>query len=390
MYKSRLQEFCHRRKWSLPEYSSIYVDGPPHNPSFKGSVFVNGLTFTSSDIFHSSKEAHNQAAMKALLNFSYPSSSSSMPTNEYGSKEKVGAAKPQKCPVPSQFPDILSDTDRLNKLQHQNYASKNNLDSPVFTIEAEGPPRDIRYNATVVVDGKSFKSPTSFDTRKEAEQAALQIVDMFQARSALNETCASKSLLQELTQRRYCSIPTYKSTRTGPPHMPTFFSTVEVEGVEFHGKASSSKKEAEYDAAKIAYKALKDGGLHMYAAFSSSIKKNQAEQSTDESDIVRSKQKLILEDELLDKEILPTDIKVNNGMHSEFFPVPANKKMKMSNRGSSSSSPKKYPFSRIDDTSPGQSSGSTSAESGPSPLTKSQRIKKPPSWLEDYMKSYEE
>lgn len=31
-----------------------------------------------------------------------------MPTNEYGSKEKVGAAKPQKCPVPSQFPDILS------------------------------------------------------------------------------------------------------------------------------------------------------------------------------------------------------------------------------------------------------------------------------------------
>jgi len=74
-----------------------------------------------------------------------------------------------------------------------------------------------------------------------------------------NETSSSKSLLQELTQRRYCSIPTYKSTRTGPPHMPTFFSTVEVEGVEFHGKASSSKKEAEYDAAKIAYKALKDG-----------------------------------------------------------------------------------------------------------------------------------
>jgi len=41
------------------------------------------------------------------------------------------------------------------------------------------------------------------------------------------------------------------------------------------------------------------GGLHMYAAFSSSIKKNQAEQSTHESDIVRSKQKLILEGMLI-------------------------------------------------------------------------------------------
>jgi len=31
-----------------------------------------------------------------------------MPTNEYGSKEKVKAAKPQKCPVPSEFPHIRS------------------------------------------------------------------------------------------------------------------------------------------------------------------------------------------------------------------------------------------------------------------------------------------
>jgi len=70
----RLQELCHQRKWSLPKYSAVNVDGPPHNPSFKGSVFVNGLTFTS-DAFHSSKEANNQAALKALLNFSSPSSS---------------------------------------------------------------------------------------------------------------------------------------------------------------------------------------------------------------------------------------------------------------------------------------------------------------------------
>jgi len=31
-----------------------------------------------------------------------------MPTNEYGSKEKVKATKHQKCPVPSEFPHIIS------------------------------------------------------------------------------------------------------------------------------------------------------------------------------------------------------------------------------------------------------------------------------------------
>jgi len=43
--------------------------------------------------------------------------------------------------------------------------------------------------------------------------------------------------------------------------MGTFFSTVEVEGVEFHGMAFRSKKEAEHDAAKIAYKVIKDGKI---------------------------------------------------------------------------------------------------------------------------------
>jgi len=46
--------------------------------------------------------------------------------------------------------------------------------------------------------------------------------------------------------------------QAGSPHMPTFFSTVEVEGVEFHGKGGRSKKQAEEDAAKIAYIALKE------------------------------------------------------------------------------------------------------------------------------------
>jgi dsRNA-specific ribonuclease len=72
------------------------------------------------------------------------------------------------------------------------------------------------------------------------------------------ESFPSKSLLLELTEREGFSNPIYKTTQIGSPHMPTFFSTVEVEGLEFHGKASRCKKQAELDAAKIAYIALKE------------------------------------------------------------------------------------------------------------------------------------
>ncbi|PNX94578.1 double-stranded RNA-binding motif protein, partial [Trifolium pratense] len=101
-------------------------------------------------------------------------------------------------------------------------------------------------------------------------------------------------------------------------------------------------------------------------------------------DFFKSKQKLNSEDEdeSLDEEILFANIKVNNGKHNESFRLPPNKKMKMSNMSSSSSSPKSYQFSDADDTSPDQASGSTSIESRPIALTKAKRTKK--RWLADF------
>ncbi|XP_045816874.1 double-stranded RNA-binding protein 1-like [Trifolium pratense] len=306
MYKTQLQQLCQRQRWSLPEYSHMN-EGLQHKPSYKASVVVNGVTFTSSDTFNSSKEAQNQAAMKAFYNFSSPPP---------------------------------SDTDRLSKNHLNNYARKNNLDPPVYKTIAEGLPHDIHYKATVFIDGKSFESPTFFNTIRDAEQAAAKIalkelpisVDVFQK----DESCPSKSLLLELTQREGFCKPTYKTTESGSSHL--FFSTVEVEGLEFHGKASRSKKLAENDAAKISYIALKECGLDMYASFCSSFEENQELQSTDKSDIVKPKQNLSFEDELLDKEILPTDVKINNGIHNESFPLRPKKKFKPRNMSSSSSS----------------------------------------------------
>ncbi|KAF4350722.1 hypothetical protein G4B88_000860 [Cannabis sativa] len=37
MYKSKLQELCHKNQWGLPKYTSMRY-GPDHNPLFGASV----------------------------------------------------------------------------------------------------------------------------------------------------------------------------------------------------------------------------------------------------------------------------------------------------------------------------------------------------------------
>lgn len=77
----------------------------------------------------------------------------------------------------------------MSKKHLQNYARKNNLDPPVFTIKTER----LHYKATVVIDEKSFESPTFFNSIKEAEQAAAKI--------ALRELPISVDLFQKVSVR---------------------------------------------------------------------------------------------------------------------------------------------------------------------------------------------
>ena len=67
-----------------------------------------------------------------------------------------------------------------------------------------------------------------------------------------------KNLLQELAQQEGFSIPIYDTTKSGELHMPKFYSNVEVEGEIFRGKEGKSKKQAELNAAKVAYSILKE------------------------------------------------------------------------------------------------------------------------------------
>ncbi|CAL0333647.1 unnamed protein product [Lupinus luteus] len=189
MYKTKLQELCHDRNLGLPKYYTM-KDGPDHMPTFKATVYVNSVTFTSLATFTSSKQAQNQAAMLAFNALSSPP----------------------------------HDTGRPCKSQLQNYAQRSNPD------------------------------PSIFSSKTEAEEAAAEVPLM----SLSGNSTPFKNKLQELTQRKCFGKPTYKTTQSGSPTMPTFLSTVEVEGKEFRGKTAKSKKEARQNAAKVAYLALKE------------------------------------------------------------------------------------------------------------------------------------
>ncbi|KAK7333561.1 hypothetical protein VNO80_30336 [Phaseolus coccineus] len=146
--------------------------------------------------------------------------------------------------------------DCIHKVQLQNNARMNNLDPPVFEL----PPAN-DFKATELVNGCSIECLSFSNTIKETE-GTFDLMSLssniFDKASILGNSDSFKTSLMELTEREGFHKPTYKTMQAGSLYMPTFFSTLEVEGVEFHGKGCRSKKEAEEDAAKIAYIALKE------------------------------------------------------------------------------------------------------------------------------------
>ena len=111
MYKTKLQELCHQNRWGLPRYSSM-KDGPDHTPLFKASVLLNALSFHSSVSCKSSKDAQNQAAMRAFLHFTSPPpppSKCSLPLGDSltSAEPKLAAGGPE-IRETSQSPEIHS------------------------------------------------------------------------------------------------------------------------------------------------------------------------------------------------------------------------------------------------------------------------------------------
>ncbi|KAM3264962.1 double-stranded RNA-binding protein 1 isoform X1 [Capsicum annuum] len=283
MYKTKLQELCHQFAWNLPEYATE-KDGPDHNPRFTATVIVNGVSFESpKDQCRSSKEAQNHAAHIAYDHFNAPQSSAHklpspavLPSSGASTSKSKVDDRPPNIDIFHQRQNSIEQVPRVygtplagvdantskgmlhlykNRLQH--YAQKQNLTLPVYSSVLDGPPHTRRFRSKVTVDGETYETQEFFSTLKEAEHAAAKVAFESLALNDIQEDEGLyKTLLQELAQKEGFLFPVYDTARTGPPHAPIFRSMVEVGGGTFQGQEAKTKKQAEMNAAKVAYNAL--------------------------------------------------------------------------------------------------------------------------------------
>ncbi|KAK8288494.1 hypothetical protein V6Z12_D07G129300 [Gossypium hirsutum] len=156
---------------------------------------------------------------------------------------------------------------RMYKSKLQELCQQRRWALPRYTSMKDGPDHNPFFKASVFVNSKLFNSSVPCKSCKEAQSDAAKSAFLYFGSSSYSLAAAAgnpnpveevdlgfyKNLLQELTQREEWSLPEYKTEKCGVPHRPIFFSSVEVGGDIFYGKGGKFKKEAEINAAKVAY-----------------------------------------------------------------------------------------------------------------------------------------
>jgi ribonuclease-3 len=88
------------------------------------------------------------------------------------------------------------------------------------------------------------------------------LFDPLMAAAALDGAAQDwKTALQELTAARGLGVPDYAISESGPDHAKAFVATALVGGTAHGEGRGTSKKEAEQQAAEVAYRALAQTGL---------------------------------------------------------------------------------------------------------------------------------
>ncbi|XP_030514448.2 double-stranded RNA-binding protein 1-like [Rhodamnia argentea] len=252
MYKSKLQELCCRRSWSLPEYNAV-KEGPNHLPCFIGTVFVNGHFFRTPDPYTTSKGARNEATGLA---FGYLSA---LPPPACSAS--FNAIPPGVAPPPPSGEGMQS----VFTNQLQKFAQQRSLALPTYDFEHEGSPHAPfhRFKCKVSIDGRTYETVESYNTYKEAQHAAAGIALMWLSYDTFQEVeCAVyKNLFVDCTKKQGYCLSIYGTFMRDKSHKQAFVSTVEIEGETFIGQEATTKKMAECSAAKVAYTTLKERTL---------------------------------------------------------------------------------------------------------------------------------
>ncbi|KAL6335927.1 hypothetical protein AAG906_003552 [Vitis piasezkii] len=309
MNKTRLQELCHRKRWNPPEYSTR-KDGPPHNPTFTATVTVGGFSFSTDHPARSSKEAQSNAAGLAIQYLTDPkppplADSSSAITDVKNIPATKGTSQPE-IQATSQSHQaheaflVTRDDKKLDSSSASNIvnnvpATKGTLQVqiqetcqtpegnetslvcnictrpncklmlkkksplPMYSFESIGPLITVASSLRLQLRDKPMRVQI-FPTLKDAEHAAAKLALMSLSPAGFQEDDYGvyKNLLQEMARKEGYQLPVYSTERSGVSHMPTFLSTVEIEGETFVGQKAKTKKLAEMNAAKAAYTRLKE------------------------------------------------------------------------------------------------------------------------------------
>ncbi|XP_054803383.1 double-stranded RNA-binding protein 2-like isoform X2 [Prosopis cineraria] len=159
----------------------------------------------------------------------------------------------------------------MYKNQLQELAQRSCFNLPAYSCIREGPDHAPRFKATVNFNGETFESPTFCSTLRKAEHAAAELALNILAKGGLSASLAArvldktgiyKNLLQETAHRAGLNLPVYTTCRSGLGHVPIFSSTVEIAGMNFSGEPARTKKQAQKNAAMVAWTSLRKLSQH--------------------------------------------------------------------------------------------------------------------------------
>ncbi|KAK4790360.1 hypothetical protein SAY86_017664 [Trapa natans] len=267
MYKSKLQELCQQKHWSLPQYSTT-KEGPSHGPRFTTTITVNGISFVTPNPSRSTKESHNDAAMLAFQHFSDsllppdvpPIISPTLippavsPVILPRPSEPLIVAAPPNPPAPDSTDDLSEGLDTilagLRCLQPklpEEYLSTEMRMAEGRTLPLARPPEECH-------------APLANQSTPHIKEDAPSI-DLWHL---------SKSQLQMYAQKSILPLPTYSCEHYGPAHISRFKCKVNIDGQTFESPDyCSTLKDAENAAARVALLAMsatgdqeRDSGLY--------------------------------------------------------------------------------------------------------------------------------